>query len=131
MVKILVAAAILSVINVTVWTHPVLVAIERYAGARSSSYTGPIAGIAEEKVNRVVLKVIDDISHDRFDAAIDNGLTCETAATWLCTNRTTIDPVVVTSPTTWKGPAGRFCVARCTATGDVYAFVIFVNGGAE
>ena len=117
------AVSATAALNITVWTHPVAAALERLASVYSSRYSGTFVGYAEHGSNSVDFSVITDLNTTNFSAAVDSVEDCTTATTWICENRTTVDPVAVVQVITWGFGNRLYCAARCDAMGDFYAFV--------
>lgn len=125
--KYILGAILLAATTVTIWTDPVLVAIESYAKQRLADYGGPLPGIAEELANKVELTVIDDQDLTSFQAALDDGISCKAVATWLCENKTAVTPVDVVAALTWDGAGIRYCAGQCAPGSSFYAFVALIG----
>lgn len=124
---LLLSAFFLAAFTVSIWTDPVLVAIERYAVQRQADYGGPLPGIAEAMVNKIELTIVDDENMSDFQAALDDGISCKAVATWLCENKTSVTPVDVVAALTWDGVGIRYCAGQCAPGSSFYAFVALIG----
>jgi hypothetical protein len=101
-------------ITVDIWTDPRIVALERLAArARGKGMAGPLAGIAEEKANKIEFTSARDVDFGPFMGAVETDAQCELHRTEICAyfSLSTSGPVL-----RWSGAGWKFCGGACDAT---------------
>jgi hypothetical protein len=110
----------ISTVEVDVWTAPRIAALERLAArARGMGNAGPLAGIAEEKANKVTFTSATDVDFGPFVGAVETDVECESRTAQICGyfSLGTSGPVM-----RWRGAGWRFCGGACD-DGTSFAWV--------
>ena len=124
----IVLAGVILAASITVWTDPVLVAIERYGRARLATYGGALPGIVVDNIeDNITLTLITDAGMSQFEDATTSEAACIVDTTWLCENRTEVQSVDVDDVAVWSMPGASFCAARCRPNNATYAFIAVIG----